>query len=113
MNGRSARTALAFAGLFLLLSASALAKPITEPGSGAGQTLEPKGLAVDFEIGRLYAADTRNNRVEVFNSSGVLVKEFGTAGAGNGQFNAPTAIAVDNDPGSVSHDIYVVDSDNS
>jgi NHL repeat-containing protein len=100
-------------------------KVISTPGEGAGQTDRPDGLAVNYETGRLYVADTGNNRVDVFGPTGAFEKsvgwgvangqpEFqdcgptatpstagckkGVPGTGGGQFSSgsPTTIAVDN-----------------
>jgi tripartite motif-containing protein 71 len=38
--------------------------------------------------------DTQNHRVQMFDASRNFVKEFGTSGAGPGQFNEPWGIAV-------------------
>jgi DNA-binding beta-propeller fold protein YncE len=46
-------------------------------GTGAGQTDEPSGVAVDASNGDLYVVDTQNNRVDVFESSGVFLFAFG------------------------------------
>ena len=117
----------------LALAATASAEEtVSQAGEGAGQTKNPAGLATDFESGRLYVADRGNSRVDVFDSAGNFEMAFGwgvlsgkakleicTAitgchaglpGSGEGQFSAPTEIAVDNDSSSSSqHDIYVVD----
>jgi hypothetical protein len=108
------------------------AQTITPPGEAAGQTQNARGLASDFETGRLYVADRDNNRVDVLDSAGAFQFAFGwgvisgkakfevctTAtgcraglpGTGAGQFSGPTEVAVDNDPASSSqHDIYVID----
>ncbi|NCS29194.1 MAG: PEP-CTERM sorting domain-containing protein, partial [Microcystis aeruginosa F13-15] len=58
--------------------------------------------------GNIYVADTTNNRVQVFNSSGVFQSTFGSLGSGNGQFNSPYGIAVDG-----GGNIYVADTGNS
>jgi len=133
---------LAFA-VTLLLSAvltpiSSADITISQPGEGAGQTLDPRGLAVDFETGRLYVADKGNRRIDVFDSAGNFEMAWGwgvadgsfeaqtcgpaatpptaiclrgLAGGGAGQFTDLYDIAVDNDPASSSHhDIYVVDA---
>ena len=121
-------------GLLLLVPGASAAKVISEPGKGAGQTRSPSGLAVDFETGRLYVADTANSRIDVFDSTGSFERAFGwgvkegksefqvcttgcregLAGSGPGQFNHPTSITVDNDPASPAHhDVYVVDRNNS
>lgn len=96
-----------------------------------------RGLAVDEETGHLYVADEANNRIDVFAEDGSFLFAFGwkvnaatpeeklqscttaggcragSAGSGPGQFDHPTAVAVDNDPASPSqHDLYVADSKN-
>jgi hypothetical protein len=103
---------------------------ISEPGSGAGQTLSPKGLAVDTGSERIYVADQGDNRIDVFDAaSGAFEMAFGwgvadgtsaalqtctatcfkgISGSGAGQFNGPTQVAVD----SLSHDVYVADPNN-
>lgn len=103
-------------------------------GSGKAQCLDPQNIAVDTASGRLYVADSKNNRVNVFNAtSGAFEeaygwgvksgdKEFqackascqtGIQGTGPGQFVRPHGIAVDNDPSSPSfHAVYVSDLEN-
>ena len=138
MSGKSALAASVIAALCLLVfvaSASAF-KEVSQLGKGAGQTRQPEGLAVDSETGHLFVADTKNNRIDVFDAAGNFVKAFGwgtsdgkskfesctavttcregLSGTGAGQFSAPTSIAVDNDPASTSHhDVYVVDQNNN
>jgi len=63
-------------------------------GAGQGQFSEPRGLAVDPR-GNLYVADTKNNRIQVFDGNGQFVREFGSKGPGDGQFNEPCGLAVD------------------
>jgi hypothetical protein len=120
--------------LFAFTPTASAEKAISGAGSGAGQTLSPEGVAIDFETGRVFVADTMNDRVEVFGPTGAFERVFGwgvkdgknefqvcTAGcregipgSGSGQFDAPRSIAVDNSPTSASrHSVYVVDDDNS
>ncbi len=47
-------------------------------------------------------------RIQKFSSTGVYLTEWGGAGTGNGQFNRPSGIAIDN-----SGNIYVSDQNNS
>jgi hypothetical protein len=126
--------AIAVLALLVFAPGASAFKVISEPGEGAGKTQNPQGVAVDLETGRLYVGDRNNNRVDVFGPTGAFVKAFGWGvktgaaefevcisscraglpGAGKGQFNRPTGIAVDNDPASPSfHDIYVVDYENN
>jgi DNA-binding beta-propeller fold protein YncE len=104
-----------------------------EEGSGAGQFVQPTGVAVEQESGDLYIADTNNQRIDEFDAAGnfLLAWGFGVAdgkgeaqtctttclvglpGSGSGQFAAHSAegVAIDNDPLSSSHgDVYVIDS---
>jgi hypothetical protein len=103
-------------------------------GSGAGQLslTSSSGVAVNDETHDVYVADTGNNRVDEFeasSSSATFVRAWGwgvadgktaalqvceatcfkgLAGTGPGELEAPTFIAVDNDPASSSHgDVYV------
>jgi DNA-binding beta-propeller fold protein YncE len=100
-------------------------------GSGAGQCASPRNIAVDVSAHRLYVADSANNRVNVFNAdNNAFVEAFGwgvkngnaefqtcttattcragIAGAGKGQFNRPTGIAIDPSNGN----LYVTEPEN-
>ncbi len=84
------------------------------PGTAAGQFNFPRAVAVDSE-GRVYVADSGNNRVQVFGADGSFLREWGSTckldtgegciDGGRGQFNEPWGIAVGPD-GSV----YVSDT---
>lgn len=52
----------------------------------------PSGVAVSDE--NLFVIDSQSNRVAVFDLRGKLLRQFGERGAGPGQFNFPTHIAV-------------------
>jgi len=77
------------------------------PGSGNGQLVQPEGVATD-SAGNVYVADSGNDRVQKFTSSGAFIAKFGSKGAGDGQLNRPSDIAVD-----ASGTIYVLDGGNS
>jgi hypothetical protein len=97
---------LLFALAFSSWSASAAIPFCPSPGSGPGQCNGPKGLATDWETGRVYVVDSGNHRINVFDSDGNFLSSFG----GAPQLIEPTWIAVDNDAASSSqHDIYVTD----
>jgi tripartite motif-containing protein 71 len=57
-------------------------------GSGPGQMAYPEGVAVD-NLGRVFVADTGNNRVLRFDSAGVFLGEFGGFGFEEGRFDKP------------------------
>jgi len=75
-------------------------------GSGDGQFDAPFGIAVD-SMKNIYVADLGNNRIQVFNSAGIFLFEFGSLGGGDGQFDDPSGIAVDS-----MKNIYVADFGN-
>ena len=89
--------------VFVAVPASAAELP-SQPGEGPGQTLLPSGLALHLGSGRLYVADTGNDRVDVFDASGSFLKSFPTG-------DAPKSIAVDNSASASNGDVYVVDND--
>ncbi|MBF0564727.1 MAG: hypothetical protein HQK89_05745 [Nitrospirae bacterium] len=67
----------------------------------------PSGIAVDSS-GNVYVADTSNNRIQKFNSSGQFIAKWGSQGNGDGQFYQPFGIAVDS-----SGNVYVADTSNN
>jgi len=73
-------------------------------GSGAGQFSSPYGIAVDGD-GNVYVADTYNNRIQKFSSTGTYLTQWGVEGSGAGQFWGPYGIAVDGDG-----NVYVADT---
>jgi YD repeat-containing protein len=96
-------------------------------GAGSGELNGPKGITVTAN-GDVYVADMPNNRVQEFTEKGEFVAAFGfgvsnekaefeictsnckvgIAGAGNGQFNEPTAIAASPDG-----DVWIADRSNN
>lgn len=73
-------------------------------GSGPGQFLNPRNVALDSE-GNIYVADSGNNRIQKLNSEGQFILQWGTFGSAPGQFNEPWGIAVDE-----SGHVYVADT---
>lgn len=54
------------------------------------------GVAIDPVTENILVTDWGNNRVQIFSSTGVYLGQFGTQGAGNGQFGyGPIGIAID------------------
>jgi sugar lactone lactonase YvrE len=70
-----------------------------------GQFMSPSSVSLD-SFGNVLIADTGNNRIQKFDSSGRFILEFGALGSSSGELNGPTD-AVEN-----SLSIYVVDSMN-
>ena len=72
-----------------------------------GWFLNPQGVAVDSSD-NVYVADTSNNRVQKFSSTGTYLAKWGTLGSGDGQFQSPVGVAVDS-----SDNVYVADTSNN
>jgi len=89
-------------------------------GNGNGQFNFPIGVAVD-STGNIFVTDTKNNRVQRFDSSLTYAFQWGSSYAitctcfppsnGSGQFNYPEGIAMDTF--TVLGFLYVVDTDNN
>jgi DNA-binding beta-propeller fold protein YncE len=59
------------------------------------ELVAPSGLAVDDSRGRLYVVDARRHTLLVYElATGRLLRTVGKRGAGPGEFNFPTAVAV-------------------
>lgn len=65
----------------------------------------PAGLAFDVTTDRLYVADSAAHSVWIYTSAGERVGAIGRRGAGEGEFNFPTHIAIDR-----AGTLYVTDS---
>ncbi len=80
-------------------------------GAGNGQFSAPSGLALDSS-GHLWVTDSTLDRVQEFSTSPgrgpEYLTQFGTKGAGNGQFEEPAGIATTS-----SGTVYVADTGNS
>ena len=79
------------------------------PGQGAGQFIQPFGLALD-RLGHLYVADSGNNRIQVVDFDGNFITEFGSRGWRTGEFDQPTAAAINFHRTEI---LYVIDTGNS
>jgi len=63
-------------------------------GTGPGQLAYPRAIASDA-TGALYVTNTGNDRIDVFDRTGGLLRSWGISGRGQGQFNAPLGVAAD------------------
>jgi DNA-binding beta-propeller fold protein YncE len=63
-------------------------------GTGPGQLAYPRAIASDA-TGALYVTNTGNDRIDVFDRTGGLLRSWGISGRGKGQFNAPLGVGVD------------------
>ncbi|MGR7945728.1 6-bladed beta-propeller [Paenibacillus sp. M.A.Huq-81] len=68
--------------------------------------IKPSQFAHDAN-GHIFVSDIINHQILKFDASGSLVKQWGTAGNGDGQFQFPNGIAVDS-----SGNVYVADTVN-
>ncbi len=76
-------------------------------GSAEGQFNRPLDVEIDRD-GYVFVADSGNNRVQKFTTTGDFVMSFGEEGNGEGQLKNPTGIAVDE-----AGNVYVADSGNA
>jgi DNA-binding beta-propeller fold protein YncE len=85
-----------------------------KPGSGPGQFLfipgdttvptDVQGQIAGGADGKVYVSDSGNARIEVFTPDGRFIRQFGSFGTGQGQFQRPYHLAVD-----ATGDVYVAD----
>ena len=82
---------------------------VGKQGGADGEFHDPSGVACSRD-GLLYIADADNHRVQVLHAeSGAFVRKVGTQGSGQGQFQYPQGVYLDDDNGLV----YVADFSNS
>lgn len=70
-----------------------------------GQFSNPGSVAIGHD-GRIYVADLDNNRIQVFDSNGNYLFQWGSYGDGDQQFNNLRAIAVDSNGNILAADEY-------
>jgi len=73
-------------------------------GTGNGQFNQPWNVGVG-PSGDVYVGDMENDRVQVFDSSGNYLRQWGSYGSGDGNFHNPGSVAVD-----ATGSVYVADT---
>ena len=76
-------------------------------GSNPGELNGPTGLAFDKE-NNLYVVDSKNNRIQLFSSTGDFIRQWGNKGNGPGEFNNPWGLTLD-----YEGNVYVADWGNN
>ena len=74
---------------------------------GSGVIGTPTGVGVDTS-GNVYVADNSKIKIEVFSPNSVLLRSWGSSGAGNGQFGSPYGLAIDG-----NGNVWVTDTSNN
>lgn len=64
-------------------------------GAGPGQFHDPIGIAVSGD--EVFVADSRNGRIQVFDTDGHFLRQFGAPGNGPGQLGRPMNLTVHGD----------------
>ncbi|MCA9344127.1 hypothetical protein KC947_04240, partial [Candidatus Saccharibacteria bacterium] len=75
-------------------------------GTNDGRFQYPNGVTTDAS-GNVYVADSDNNRIQKFDSSGTFLAKWGTYGSADGEFDSPQGVTTD-----ASGNVYVVDTYN-
>ena len=108
LNGDGAGTGVTVASGTLVLTSPSFSLAFGSFGSEVGKFSKPVGDAIDSG-GNVWVADSANNRIEKFNSSGGSPVAYGTVGSGNLQFKTPAGIAISPEGGN----IYIADKGNN
>ena len=106
MSASGARSLSAWPGrvaTVLVLAAAVLTSPAQVI---ADDFIAPRGVAANGD-GHVFVADTFNDRIVEFDSSGFLVRGWGRFGSGDGQFDSPRGIATN----AAGH-VFVADTGN-
>jgi hypothetical protein len=76
-------------------------------GQGFLNSFSATGTGGVDNNGQIYLVDGPSNNIRVLDGNGSFLFQFGSSGAGDGQFSTPVAIAIDQ-----SNNVFVVDRDN-
>ena len=75
------------------------------PSSALGKFDNPRQVSVDKDVKFLYVADSKNNRVQKFDTNGNFVKSWGSKGTGDGQFDLPISLIIDSKGNIIVNDL--------
>lgn len=64
-------------------------------GSGIGEFVQPNDIAIAPDGSRVFVADSRADRVAIYNRAGALVHSIDGVGEGPGELRFPVAVAAD------------------
>ncbi len=68
-----------------------------EKGGSSGKLSRPRAVGVDHRNGRMYVVDYMRHTITVFNREGDFIFEFGGLGWGEGWFQHPIDLDIDNE----------------
>lgn len=69
--------------------------------------IQPTGIAYSSVTDEIWVVETAVHRISVFNTEGTLLKRIGKRGDGDGEFNYPTSMWIDNEG-----TVYIIDAMN-
>ena len=74
-----------------------------------GGSFSNANVAVDNKgVGQIIVSDVNNSKMHLYDSGGTYISSFGSFGSGDGEFNEPNGVAIDN-----QGNVYVCDTKNS
>ncbi len=65
------------------------------PSAEEGKFDNPRHVAVSKDLEYVYVADSKNNRIQQFDTKGNFIKAIGQLGNKSGDFNLPTTVEID------------------
>lgn len=79
----------------------------TTPFASSSNLDRPTGIAYSVSAGEVWVTETGKHRITLFDRDGKIIRTAGTRGTGNGEFNFPASIWIDN-----GGKAYIVDAMN-
>jgi tripartite motif-containing protein 71 len=66
-----------------------------KPSEELGKFDNPRHVIVDKNLEYVYVADSKNNRIQKFDTNGTFVEAIGKLGKNSGEFDLPTTVEID------------------